>query len=210
MTGHRALDRLMRCTMLLSIVVLGACSWMPKQGDLVFQVAGGGDMSQAIVDATTNVDSLQFDHVAVFAGSRRNPFVVEASPEKGVVKTPWREFLNRSGGGVVVKRLDADYPKQEAVERALAHLGQPYDWYYLPGNGRTYCSELVEESYLYADSTRIFPAKPMRFRAADGTMPQFWTDLFHRLGTSVPEGVPGTNPNDMSRFRLLHTVRVFR
>ena len=50
----------MRCTMLLSIVVLGACSWMPRQGDLVFQVAGGGDMSQAIVDATTNVDSLQF------------------------------------------------------------------------------------------------------------------------------------------------------
>ena len=93
----------MRCTMLLSIVVLGACSWMPRQGDLVFQVAGGGDMSQAIVDATTNVDSLQFDHVAVFAGSRRNPFVVEASPEKGVVKTPWREFLDRSGGGVVVK-----------------------------------------------------------------------------------------------------------
>ena len=114
------------------------------------------------------------------------------------------------GGGVVVKRLDADYPKQEAVERVLAHLGQPYDWYYLPGNGRTYCSELVEESYLYADSTRIFPAKPMRFRAADGTMPQFWTDLFHRLGASVPEGEPGTNPNDMSRFRLLHTVRVFR
>ena len=165
MTGHRALDRLMRCTMLLSIVALGACSWMPRQGDLVFQVAGGGDMSQAIVDATTNVDSLQFDHVAVFAGSRRNPFVVEASPEKGVVKTPWREFLNRSG---------------------------------------------VEESYLYADSTRIFPAKPMRFRAADGTMPQFWTDLFHRLGASVPEGEPGTNPNDMSRFSLLHTVRVFR
>ena len=106
--------------------------------------------------------------------------------------------------------VNADYPKQEAVERVLAHLGQPYDWYYLPGNGRTYCSELVEESYLYADSTRIFPAKPMRFRAADGTMPQFWTDLFHRLGASVPEGEPGTNPNDMSRFSLLHTVRVFR
>ena len=100
--------------------------------------------------------------------------------------------------------------KQEAVERVLAHLGQPYDWYYLPGNGRAYCSELVEESYLYADSTRIFPAKPMRFRAADGTMPQFWTDLFHRLGAGVPEGEPGTNPNDMSRFCLLHTVRVFR
>ena len=211
MTKHRAVEMLMRCALLLTATALGACSWMPRQGDLVFQVAGGGGMSQAIVEATINTDSLQFDHVAVFAGSRRNPFVVEASPEKGVVKTSWREFLRRSGSrGVVVKRLDADYPKQEAIGRVLAHLGQPYDWYYMPGNGRTYCSELVEESYLYADSTRIFPAKPMRFRAADGSMPQFWTELFLQLGASVPEGVPGTNPNDMSRFRLLHTVKVFR
>lgn len=211
MTKHRAVEMLMRCALLLTAAALGACSWMPRQGDLVFQVAGGGGMSQAIVEATINTDSLQFDHVAVFAGSRRNPFVVEASPEKGVVKTSWREFLRRSGSrGVVVKRLDADYPKQEAIGRVLAHLGQPYDWYYMPGNGRTYCSELVEESYLYADSTRIFPAKPMRFRAADGSMPQFWTELFLQLGASVPEGVPGTNPNDMSRFRLLHTVKVFR
>ena len=65
MTGHRALDRLMRCTMLLSIVALGACSWMPRQGDLVFQVAGGGDMSQAIVDATTNIDSLQLSLIHI-------------------------------------------------------------------------------------------------------------------------------------------------
>ena len=46
----------------------------------------------------------------------------------------------------------------------------------------------------------------MNFRNADGTMPQFWTDLFSRLGEPIPEGEPGTNPNDMARSTLLQTV----
>lgn len=46
----------------------------------------------------------------------------------------------------------------------------------------------------------------MNFRAEDGTLPQFWTELFARRGESVPEGVPGTNPNDMSQERTLREV----
>ena len=43
-------------------------------------------------------------------------------------------------------------------------------------------------------------------RAADGTLPQFWADLFDQLGEQVPEGLPGTNPNDMAREELLEEV----
>lgn len=193
---------------IITALLVSACSWTPRQGDLLFVVAEGGGMSEAIVDATAAADSIQFDHVAVFTGSRRNPVVVEASPSKGVVQTRWADFVKNAGRGIVVKRLCVGYPQKNAIARVNDHLGQPYDWSYLPGNGKTYCSELVEESYLYADSTRIFPSKPMRFRAADGSMPQFWTDLFNSLGEPVPEGVPGTNPNDMARFPLLRTVRV--
>ena len=46
----------------------------------------------------------------------------------------------------------------------------------------------------------------MNFRAADGTLPQFWTELFARRGEAVPEGVPGTNPNDMAREAALEEV----
>lgn len=195
---------------IVTALLLSACSWVPRQGDLLFVVAEGGSMSEAIVDATAAADSLQFDHVAVFAGSRRNPVVVEASPSKGVVRTRWADFVKGAGRGIVVKRLSAAYPRKNAIARVNDHLGQPYDWSYLPCNGKTYCSELVEESFVYADGTRIFPSKPMRFRAADGTMPQFWVDLFGSLGETVPEGVPGTNPNDMARFPLLRTVRFVR
>ena len=65
---------------------------------------------------------------------------------------------------------------------------------------------LVWESYRAEDGTPLFTARPMNFRAADGTLPQFWADLFDRLGEPVPEGLPGTNPNDMAQEELLEEV----
>ena len=34
-------------------------------------------------------------------------------------------------------------------------------------------------------------------------MPLFWTELFAKAGEEIPEGVPGTNPNDMARESIL-------
>ena len=87
-------------------------------------------------------------------------------------------------------------------------MGQHYDYSFQPDNGKLYCSELVWESYLAPDGSRIFPARPMNFRAADGSMPPFWSELFAKLGEEIPENVPGTNPNDMARDTAL--TEVFR
>ena len=46
----------------------------------------------------------------------------------------------------------------------------------------------------------------MNFRAADGHMPAFWTELFDRLGEPIPEGIPGTNPNDLAKEPVLQEV----
>lgn len=69
-----------------------------------------------------------------------------------------------------------------------------------------YCSELVYESYLDDNGEHIFLARPMNFRAPDGSMPQFWVELYDALGCPVPEGVPGTNPNDMYMSPVLKPV----
>ena len=37
-------------------------------------------------------------------------------------------------------------------------------------------------------------------------MPEFWEELFAGLGKEVPEGEPGTNPNDMSMEPVLTLV----
>ena len=69
-----------------------------------------------------------------------------------------------------------------------------------------YCSELIYESFLRRDGSHLFTAIPMSFRDKDGNMPSFWVELFKGLGMDVPEGEPGTNPNDMSKDPVLRLV----
>ena len=99
-----------------------------------------------------------------------------------------------------VSRVDID-PKlrDAAVGRALTFLGQPYDNAFTVDNGMMYCTELVWEAYRDASGNRIFPASPMNFYAADGTLNPYWVKHFEALGIEIPQGEPGTNPVDMSK-----------
>ena len=83
-------------------------------------------------------------------------------------------------------------------------MGEPYDSLFLPDNGRVYCSELVTESYLDPEGTPLFPLSPMNYRDSDGILPDFWVEWFKRQNANVPEGVLGSNPNDLSQSPLLH------
>ena len=189
--------------------------------------SGHEDRIDGIEDEDPHPDD--FDHVGIFAFIDGKPAVIEAAPKKGAVATPLDEFMARAredGGGIVVKRLranctsgkEASAPKQrnikidseidldECVQRAEEMLGLPYDWSYLPGNGKIYCSELVYESFVDRGGRHIFKARPMNFRDREGNLPEFWSDLFAKLGEPIPEGVPGTNPNDLSRETSLTEV----
>lgn len=137
--------------------------------------------------------------------------MLEATTDGGVRLTVLAEFLGRSAKidghpAVVAMRLKDTAGIAAAVRRARSFLGLPYDYSFRPGREKLYCSELVWESYRAEDGTPLFTARPMNFRAADGTLPQFWADLFDQLGEQVPEGLPGTNPNDMAREELLEEV----
>ena len=184
-----------------------------RNGDLLFQVGADSAMGSAIQDATSRGGGLPFTHVAIAeVGADGEVRIIEATGSGGVCRTELEAFLDRSAlidgqPAVVVGRVAADEEEiAAAVERAASFIGQPYDWYYLPDNGRMYCSELVYESFLRADGEHIFAAQPMNFRAGDGSMPRFWEELFDELGQPVPEGVEGTNPAAMSQSECLYEV----
>ena len=195
---------------------LSACtrSGQPlRTGDLLFQAGRESAMGSAIKAATGNDCELQFTHVGIAVIGDRADSVLEATSDGGVRMTALQEFLNKSTRPdgrplVVAKRLKDTAGVAAAIARARTFLGQPYDYSFRPDNGKLYCSELVWESYLAPDGSRIFPARPMNFRAADGSMPPFWSELFAKLGEEIPENVPGTNPNDMARDTVL--TEVFR
>ncbi len=205
-------------TLILYIGILAgaACTQQREQlrtGDLLFQVGRESAISGAIMAATGKSEEVKFTHVRIAVIGDQADSVLEATSDGGVRITALSDFLNKSarlnGRPVAIaKRLKDTAGIAAAVARARTFLGQPYDYSFRPDNGKLYCSELVWESYLAPDGRRLFPAQPMNFRAADGSMPPFWNELFAKLGEEIPEGLPGTNPNDMSRDTLL--TEVFR
>lgn len=189
--------------------------YKPCSGDLVFVMSSDSEFSEAITESTAAQDSLKFDHVAIVAIEHDVAYVIEASSRDGVIMRTLDEFLKEvplSNGryGVVFKRLTKASRKgicmSKVIENAKRHIGEEYDWYFMPDNGRQYCSELVFDSFVDANGDHLFEAVPMNFRNVDGTMPYFWVELFRSLGTDIPEGVPGTNPGGISKSACLIEV----
>lgn len=206
---------MIRCLLYIGILFgFASCSRNTpslRPGDLLFQVGAKSGMSGAISSATGKKDSLNYTHVGIALPVPGADSVLEATNDGGVRITPLAEFLEGSARRdghplVTVMRLRDTTGVAVSIQKARMHLGQPYDYSYRPDNGKMYCSELIWESYRRADGRRIFTARPMNFRAPDGTMPDFWVELFDSLGESIPEGVPGTNPNDMARDAALEEV----
>lgn len=185
-----------------------------KSGDLIFQISGNSDFSNAISGATHQKEQLDLVHVGIIEVLQNGEInVIEASPEEGVRIISLLSFLTNSPKmdgryGVVIKRLKEFICVENILNRAKRHLGEPYDWWYLPDNGKMYCSELVYESYQNRNGEKIFESQPMNFRNSDGTISDFWVKLFKQIGSEIPEGVAGTNPNSMSSSSLLYTVPI--
>lgn len=114
---------------------------------------------------------------------------------------------------ITVMRISAaGFDSHKSIKAVLSHIGEEYDWQYLPDNGKSYCSELVQESYQDKDGNLIFEAAPMNFLDSEGKLPDFWKRLFYTKDSKnsstangnpkadtvhqgVPQGVPGSNPN---------------
>lgn len=194
-------------------ILLSSCntsSTMLQDGDLLFCIAGNSVMSNAIVDAT-QMGEVNYDHVAIYAIVDNTPSVIEANPQDGVICRSLDDFIDAAidingGKGIIVMRVTQSIDLKAAVERARQFVGQPYDWSYLPDNEKLYCSELVYECYLNDDGKPFFEARPMTFKDSKGNIPDFWVDMFKRLGEPVPEGVIGTNPNELSQSPALEEV----
>ncbi|MDE6861266.1 MAG: hypothetical protein K2J31_00770 [Alistipes sp.] len=186
-----------------------------QDGDLLFEAGQSSAMTDAIIDATGNGAEIKFSHVAMIECCGDKQFVIEATSKGGVRRISLDEFLKDSGHGtngrpmVAVYRLRNNDCGRAAVERAKTYLGLPYDYAFLPDNDAMYCSELVYESYIDTDGRHIFTSRPMTFKGADGRYDKFWIELFESLDMDIPEGVPGTNPQDMSKEEILDEVYRF-
>jgi len=191
-----------------------------KTGDLVFvgipmdYSLDSGSMDEAISSSTGKADSLNIIHVAIAEVDDEGSWIIDATIKHGVDRHPLDTFLTdftlKDGSlpVLIVKRLKDPSSAEEFVANTRKFLGQPYDLHFLPDNDSLYCSELVRDSYINADGSYVFEANPMNFKDSEGNFPLYWEQLFARLGSPIPQGIPGTNPQSMSESPALVTVPV--
>lgn len=178
-----------------------------QNGDLAFVGASNSSFDEAISKATAK--STDYTHLGIIELESKNIYIIEAHPDKGVVRRAFKEFA-KENKRIDIFRLKNQSVIADSIKRAKTYLGQPYDVYFLPNNDKMYCSELVYEAFLDKNNKHIFKANPMNFYAPDGSLPKYWKDLFASLGVEVPQNELGTNPNDLSTSKDLIFIGTYQ
>lgn len=189
-----------------------------QAGDILFQDSDCGPFCEAIEKVTFGVGGAKFSHVGMVIPKGTNQLVVMEAITAGVVETPLDTFFNRSfddnkNSKVVVGRLKKEHQHliPKATEFAKTKLGLAYDDVFNILNNKYYCSELLYESFNYAnDNQPIFQLQKMTYKDPDtkATFP-IWEKYFEDLKVPIPEDQPGLNPGGMSRSRFIDIVHFY-
>lgn len=185
------------------------------QGDLLFQDMDCGSMCDAIEKVTRAWAGSNFSHIGLVVQKDDSLFVIEAIG-KDVHLTPVSKFLYRSidvegNPKIVVGRLKSNHHAliTNAIKFAELQLSVPYDDEFLYDNGKYYCSELIYDSFMYANNGHpFFELNPMTFNDPDtGRIFSIWTDYFKARNMEIPEGKLGCNPSGLSLSDKINIVK---
>lgn len=182
-----------------------------QSGDLIFvsadTISNTAKMSKAINDVTRLGLKTNYSHVAIVQVEKSGISVIHAAPERGVVKEPLDDFLERKPSRpMFVYRIKSPY--HASIKKALLYannfLGKPYDHAFLMADSSQYCSGMI---YRIFEETKLFELQPMTFiNPDDGQFHTYWIDYFNQLGVAIPEGHPGCNPNGLASSDALDLI----
>lgn len=191
-------------------ILLATPAWALRlrDGDLLFVTAANTGLSAAINDATAAAEGPGYDHVALLAHDHATTVVLHAD-EQGSREQSLSDFLADTEARkrqVVVYRLRAagSDTVADAIAQARRMLGKPYNHLYVLNEASYYCSDFIERAFR---AHRVFALQPMRFRNPDnGQIAPYWIDFYRQHGMAVPEGQPGSNPNDLAASPALRRI----
>lgn len=196
--------------LLLLVALLPATALARKvqDGDLLFVTAARTGLSGAIDDATATQGEPSFDHVALVAHAGETQVVLHAD-ELGSREQPLQAFIDEATAKhrqIVVYRLTPEHRPAipDAIAQARRMLGKPYNQTYVQDDNSYYCSDFIERAFR---AHQVFALQPMNFKNLQtGKVSSYWTEFYRSKGMAVPQGLPGTNPNDMAKAAALRMV----
>lgn len=173
-----------------------------KDGDIVFQ--SGISPQCAAIKAATHSD---ITHCGLIYQEKGQYYVYEAV--QPVRFTPLQQWVSRSHGHFVVKRLQADSLLTPAVINKMKEAGAPfkgkdYDGYFGWSDDRIYCSELVWKIYQRAMGVELGKRYPLQH--FDLSSPVVKATMEERYGKNIPLDELMISPGDLFNSPLLKTV----
>jgi hypothetical protein len=169
-------------------------------GSIIFQVLKDDDPFVNAVSRSYENNDDNVNHVGIVVN---NDEVIEADNEKGVVITPFNEFINNANVSIVAEIKDKQLMAL-AIKNSLKYLGLPYNHsFYINGAG-VYCSELVVKSFTYENGEQYFPLHKMNFKSDDGNIIPFWIEYYEQLGVEIPQGMQGSHPKQLLKQNHLY------
>ena len=189
-----------------------------KPGDILFQDIDCGPFCESIEKVTSGIQGAKFSHVGIAIPKENGALVVVEAISAGVVETPLDSFFMRSfdqenNSKVVVGRMKQEHQHliPKALDFAKTKLGLAYDEVFDISNEKYYCSELIYDSFKYANKEQpIFQLQPMTYIDPEtNSLFPIWEEYFKELNVPVPEGEPGLNPGGMSKSHYIDIVHFY-
>jgi hypothetical protein len=184
---------------ILAFTLISSQSWAGFQiGDLVFM-----HLSCYVCSLIEKTTGSPFSHVGIIDQDAAGHWVIMMAGDPKVSPVSLQYMMSRLSIKPVVKRMRTLRGQQLARTAAFyarQYAGTPYDYNYILGTDRLYCSELIYFAFMNANGGRpVFPVKRMTF----GAYAAQWTGV---LGHPPPEGQLGLSPADIARSPLLETI----
>ncbi|GAF04835.1 YiiX/YebB-like N1pC/P60 family cysteine hydrolase [Saccharicrinis fermentans] len=172
-----------------------------KTGDILFRANHKNGLSKAINEVTQTQSKTNYTHMGICKVLDDSVFVIHAHPSIGVCKEPLTNFCHPNGDSSYITdlyRIKAELKPniKQALIQAEDLIGEPYDHTYILSEPGYYCSEFIYEIF---KSDTLFSLNPMTFKdPASGKFHSGWLEHYQKLGLTIPEGLPGCNPNEMA------------
>lgn len=210
---------------LLSLAAVTACKGSPTQSDTTtsFEVQNGDlllvalpldydfDSTHAVTNISRDTGEALYVHIAIIERAGDSLHIIDATIAHGVDRHPLdtllKTFTLKDGSHprLDLYRLNDTTGAASFIAKAKAQVGRKYNMTFSLSDSGRYCSQLVHNSYVGADT--LFPLCGMDFRCSSGEVPTYWSGLFRLIQLDLPQGRIGILPQDIAQSPRVHLVR---
>lgn len=163
-----------------------------KKGDVVFIV---DEAEKNISSLSNGFGGYSYYHCALYIGDGN---IIEAVPVAGVIQAKLSKYSNKKT--LVARVSESKEFLQEVVNNAREFIGFAYNDLFLPDlKDKLYCSELIHLAFNSVFGDKYFAQHTLNYIALnDIEVSKYWIDFYGEHGLKVPQGEPGSHPNNLS------------